>query len=511
MAPALVALVGWTLFAFAGAYRWTLVPLFAGVVGLAAMARPRIASPPHTTIDLGLIACLAAIGSQIVPVPAGLRGALSPAAREVDRTLLLAATDSARPLSLDPHATAWALATGLTAVLAFWSARTVFERGGLRRVSRGISLCGLVLVTIAFVQHARTPHLIYGFWPPITRTATPTTYGPFVNRNDFATWLLLALPLVVGGGLARLQSRWRGGSMGQVVRAVESTLDTPTVVMTASVALMTAGLVASLSRSGLAGGAAAVMAVLVLGHPRLGLRRSLALLALTVAVLLVAAPYANLSALAGRLGDSLPADVHGRVEIWRSTWPMARDFAAVGTGVGAFERGMLVYQQAPRLLFFNHAHNEFLQLFAEGGLLVGVPAAWTFGAACLQARRQIRADRSAVFWLRVGAAASLVAVAVQSVWDTGLRMPANAVLFAIVAAVALHDRTPRPGASSRVGENGLTHPRQEIERSRKGQAPTRQAGRDGARSGELRAQPLAVRRVEHEALRHQRERGVADR
>jgi hypothetical protein len=30
-------------------------------------------------------------------------------------------------------------------------------------------------------------------------------------------------------------------------------------------------------------------------------------------------------------------------------------------------------------------------------------------------------------------------VVVQSVWETTLRMPANAVLFALVAAIALHD------------------------------------------------------------------------
>jgi hypothetical protein len=33
----------------------------------------------------------------------------------------------------------------------------------------------------------------------------------------------------------------------------------------------------------------------------------------------------------------------------------------------------------------------------------------------------------------------MLAVAVQSIWDTGLRMPANAVLFGVLAAVALHD------------------------------------------------------------------------
>ena len=39
--------------------------------------------------------------------------------------------------------------------------------------------------------------------------------------------------------------------------------------------------------------------------------------------------------------------------------------------------------------------------------------------------------------------AGVIGVAVQSVWETGLRMPANALLFAVVAAIALYERGDR--------------------------------------------------------------------
>ena len=44
-----------------------------------------------------------------------------------------------------------------------------------------------------------------------------------------------------------------------------------------------------------------------------------------------------------------------------------------------------------------------------------------------------------MFWVRAGAASGLAAVLVQSIWETGLTLPANAVLFAILAGIALHD------------------------------------------------------------------------
>jgi hypothetical protein len=52
--------------------------------------------------------------------------------------------------------------------------------------------------------------------------------------------------------------------------------------------------------------------------------------------------------------------------------------------------------------------------------------------------RALQGDASAMFWIRAGACCGLVAVAVQSLWETGLTMPANAALAALAAAIAIH-------------------------------------------------------------------------
>ena len=48
---------------------------------------------------------------------------------------------------------------------------------------------------------------------------------------------------------------------------------------------------------------------------------------------------------------------------------MVSDFWITGVGVGAYERAMTVYQRQPHVFYFNHAHNEYLQLLAEGGVV----------------------------------------------------------------------------------------------------------------------------------------------
>jgi O-antigen ligase len=185
------------------------------------------------------------------------------------------------------------------------------------------------------------------------------------------------------------------------------------------------------------------------------------LAAIFASVVAIAATYASWNTLATRVEETLNVGLGGRREIWDRTWAMASDFWVTGVGVGAYERAMTVYQKQPHVFYFNHAHNEYLQLLSEGGVMLAVPAAVALAAAAWQIWRRIDGDRTAVFWIRAGAASGLLAAAVQSVWDTGLRMPANAVLFAILAAIALHDvsrSTPPSGESRRRNADGHRRP-----------------------------------------------------
>jgi len=59
-------------------------------------------------------------------------------------------------------------------------------------------------------------------------------------------------------------------------------------------------------------------------------------------------------------------------------------------------------------------------------------------AGIIAIRRRLAADRSAIYWIRVGAVSGLVGACVQSLWETALRRPANTLLFALIAGVALH-------------------------------------------------------------------------
>ena len=437
---AILALAAWMLFAFGGRDLWVDAVFIGAAVTVAAFFRPRFSSS-HSAVDIALSACLAFGAAQLVPLPPAIRFALSPASRGIDRALLMTppsdpAHGPAHPLTIDATATMWSLALAAAVVLTFWSARATFERrGGLRLTVRTLGWMGLIVAVVTFAQRHYAPHLFYGIWHPVARTDSPTPFGPFLSRNDLASWLILAVPLETGYVMTRIRSRAGFESAANI----DAVLDSRMLLLLASILLMLALLLSTGSRAGVIGCGAGLLMLLALSRSRMPGRQFLWFASGLVLAAALAAAYINVPMLVARFNDALAPDLgRGRFSIWRTVWPLAADFARTGAGIGAFERGMIVYEPRPFTLFINQAHDEYLQILVEGGVPLVVLVGAVLVAGWREARRRIQADRTPVGWLRAGAVSGIVAIGVQSIWDTGLRMPANAVLFAVLAAIALH-------------------------------------------------------------------------
>jgi O-antigen ligase len=441
---ALQALIAWSLFAFGGTYTWTEWPIVGGAVLVTVLMRPRVFGPGQRLLDGALIASLAVVGLQLIPLPAAMRDLLSPAADRMDAALRIAGagTDRWRPVSMQPSATLHAGVVGFALVLIFWSARAILAEGGVRRIGRTVSILGLAAAVLAIVFRAISPRLLYGLWTPLDRGAFP--FGPFVNRNHMVAWLLMAIPLAVASVLVQREHTGHKGIYGSV---------TPrTLWMLASATIMTIATFVSLSRSGVIGLAGAALVGWMLARRRV---RSLStgwVLAIGATLALLVASYANVPALLARFDGTVgvvPAGGSDRRVIWTDTVPIVRDFPLTGTGVGTFQVAMLVYQTKRRQeVFFNQAHNQYLQIAAEGGLLLSVAVVIALAAMAREAARRLRAEAGNGYWMRAAAVTGMAAVAVQSIWETGLTLPANALLFAVLGAIAVQHRvrasSPQP-------------------------------------------------------------------
>ena len=159
-------------------------------------------------------------------------------------------------------------------------------------------------------------------------------------------------------------------------------LGTMRIWLVVAVCVMTLAVLLSGSRSGLIGLMSRLRAsarLLTRGRGTLAVRRwvilQFALLALVVL------SFANFDALLRRLDESMTRAQagRGRIAIWRDAIRLIGDFPLTGTGAGTFGNAISVYQTAEPGYAIDQAHNHYLQLMAEGGAWLLLPAALAAG------------------------------------------------------------------------------------------------------------------------------------
>ena len=102
----------------------------------------------------------------------------------------------------------------------------------------------------------------------------------------------------------------------------------------------------------------------------------------------------------------------------------------------------LFYQTSVPGFHLREAHNDYLQLAAEGGLLLGAPIVCAVAALVREIRVRFVDSSGSSYWIRLGAVTGLGAIALQSTVEFSLQMPGNAALCAVLCGIALH-RDPR--------------------------------------------------------------------
>ena len=232
------------LVAFGGAQSWTFAPAIIALAISVVLVRPPVATGQSRALDIALLCCLAWTVLQTVPLPPGWRDILSPNADAIDRALRFDGNvPRPRPLSIDPLRTLRAAIVTTMVAAMFWIARELCARQGARRLVQAVAWSGLAISVIALLTRAYSPDLIYGIWNP---ESLSQPYGPFVNRNHMGTWLVMALPLVMGYIFARFDDRARRGSFAAAI-------DTRMVWLMGSAGMMFVAVIISLSRSAAVG------------------------------------------------------------------------------------------------------------------------------------------------------------------------------------------------------------------------------------------------------------------
>ncbi|HJT67534.1 MAG TPA: O-antigen ligase family protein, partial [Pyrinomonadaceae bacterium] len=125
-----------------------------------------------------------------------------------------------------------------------------------------------------------------------------------------------------------------------------------------------------------------------------------------------------------------------RNEIWRATTKLFAAHPLLGAGLGGYWIAITSYHDASGVLVPQEAHNDYLELLASGGVIGLAIGVWFAVTVIRLAQKNLWSSTGFVRALRLGAILGLSGVAVHSLFDFGLHLLGNAVVFLTLIMMA---------------------------------------------------------------------------
>ncbi len=396
-----------------------------------------------------LSAFVAYVWLQCLPLPISWLTVLSP------ETAAVWAGAAWAPISLDPQQ------TQIYAALSFgyWSCfvvalLTIRDAQRLDRLAYALVLSGLLQAVVGAVLFSMGAHYRLFF----SEVVHNNVVGTFVNRNHMAGYMEICLSVGVGLMLARLggESRpMRRSWKNRLSGAIDFMLS-PKMRLRLMLVVMVIALVLTRSRMGNTGFFAAMLVVgsLAIVLSRKTAPKTVALIASLIIIdVLVIGTWVGLEKVVSRVQEtSLAVDGGGREESLELRQDAAlhaidlvADFPVFGTGAGSFYMAYMPYR-TPREGYFDHAHNDYVEIAADFGLLgMGILGGFVLSTLVAGVLVLVKRRSSLPRGIAFGSLMAMVALIIHSTVDFNLQIPANALTLVIVMAMAWLARALPPG------------------------------------------------------------------
>jgi len=389
--------------------------------------RRRAAMPGASALLLLALVAATIVASQLIPLPYDWWTA--PPDRDfAGPAIQLTGADAPwHALSLDPSATVQSALTLLPA-LAVLLIGLRLDRAALGWLVLVLLGCATLSLILGWLQAtAGIDSSLYFYGDQHERLSL----GLFSNRNHQADALCLG---VLAGGAALYR-------FGPRVRILRRRLLLAAVALTALFGL---GVISTASRTGLVLFLpCAALTIATAWHDTRvrPVSRGTWLVAGAIVTLALVAGWAGLGVVASRL--HAVRDL--RFTIWPDAWYLARSVWPIGTGFGTFE---LTYQRVESLagvspLRINAAHNDWLQLAIEGGVVAIAGAALFLLWLGWQAVRLVRGGAGMTGWF---AFAGILVLLLHSAVDYPLRTEALSTALALLCVLLNAASHPPPQA-----------------------------------------------------------------
>jgi O-antigen ligase len=355
--------------------------------------------------------------------------------QQLSPRIALDAPPGSLPHTVEPHTTGlyFLLAAGYVA-LGFSVVHGFRSRKQLYRLMVLVIGFGVFESLYGLVQSLGGVHYIWTV--PFTDSRAR---GTLMNPNHYALLLNLAISVGVGYLYTRsVKLLWgRKLNLRRLLGMPDSARLAWIVVW---LALIGFGVFASLSRTGTIAMFVCFGGMLAAGRLAEGERRRAVIVFSVLFAIVSLGLYVGVEGLLERYASILQLGYfeRDRIPIWRDAWPMVSTTLWFGKGLGSFMWTFPAYETMEPDIPAMYAHNDYLQVMAEIGIVGFALLIWA-GMVCLRtARRNLLAKDHLVRGIGLSTLGVLAATAIQEITDYSLYIPGIAAMFILL--IALNER-----------------------------------------------------------------------
>jgi O-antigen ligase len=290
------------------------------------------------------------------------------------------------------------------------------ERVGGHRLLMVLAIFGFIVALFALVQYLAYNGKIYWFWP-----ALPNSFGPYVDHSHYAGLMEMLTPIPLA--MALKDDAKRHSQLLWMVAGI----------------LMAATIFVCGSRGGMTAFAVQIVFLAGLFITRRSPRTAWGLFVICLAIGALAFWIDSgrvLKQLGGMLDPLANASLTSRLEVVRDVPRMVRVRPIAGWGLGLFPIIYPQYRSFTTDLVVNQAHNDYLQVLVETGILGFACVVWFIVNLYRSGLQNLGAHSRVASVRALGPLVGCTGILVHSFSDFNLHIPANAALFFVLSGIA---------------------------------------------------------------------------
>ena len=384
---------------------------------------------------------------QIIPLPGNFVKVLSPSTYSLYQGLADFTGETGWiSISIYPRATLMELLRFASYALFYMIAIQFFtDRFLLKKTIAIIAGFAALLSLIAIIEFV-TESLDYPlphnkiFWiRELSHGGTPM--GPYVNRNHYAGLMEMIFPLVLAMFLAyrpmiiRLSLKRRIADLFNQKRVNQHFFYGTAAILIATSVLL------SLSRGGILTLSVSMIIFSVMLIAKAKQKKTGLFIGFIVIIVLFLTGTSGWDAIFKRFENTRNQSgsiYDHRLIIWEDSIQIIRDFPLVGTGAGSLEKIYPLYRSLPGNDILEHAHNDYLEFFCTGGIILPVLMGTCLFSILFPATVSIARRRE---WYSIllftGSITSISAILLHSLVDFNMQVGANGLYFFLVLALTV--------------------------------------------------------------------------